>query len=205
MTLQQERSGSLAASLVVEHLQGLHDVIGRLAAEAERMARWGTELAAVLSAGGRVLAAGNGGSAAEAQHFTAELVGRFEGERLPYSAIPLTTDPSSVTAIGNDYGFDEVFARQVRAHARPGDILLLLSTSGHSRNLIRAAEEARGVGATSWAMTGRVPNPLAAVCDDTLALAGRPTNVQEAQLAAVHALCLTTERAWARRDVGADA
>ena len=92
--------------------------------------------------GQRLLAAGNGGSAAEAQHLTAELVGRFDGERVPFSAISLHAETSAVTAIANDYGYDDVFARQVRAHGRSGDVLMLLSTSGKSPNLLRAAEAA---------------------------------------------------------------
>jgi len=194
MTLQHERVASATEAAVRDHLRRLHDVLDGLAAESDRLARWGAELARVLSAGGRVLAAGNGGSAAEAQHFTAELVGRFDRDRLPYSAIALTTDSSSVTAIGNDFGFDEVFARQVRAHARPGDIVLLLSTSGRSRNLLLAAETARTARATSWALTGPGPNPLALACDDAVTLDGASANVQEAELAAVHALCIATER-----------
>ena len=113
-------------------------------------------------AGQRLLAAGNGGSAAEAQHLTAELVGRFDGERVPFSAISLHAETSAVTAIANDYGFEELFARQVRAHGRSGDVLMLLSTSGKSPNLLRAAEAAARLNITTWALTGPAPNPLAA-------------------------------------------
>lgn len=205
MTLQQERLATAAEAAVRDHLDGLRSVLDGLAAEEARLARWGARLAAVLAAGGRALVAGNGGSAAEAQHFAAELVGRFDRERRPYSALALNTDSSSVTAIGNDYGFEEVFARQVRAHARPGDILLLLSTSGRSPNLLRAAEAAREAGAASWCLTGPGPNPLAAACDDALALAGASANVQEAQLAAVHALCVATEHELERLGPGTEA
>jgi phosphoheptose isomerase len=100
-----------------------------------------------------------------------------------------------VTAIGNDYGFDEVFARQVTAHARPADVLILLSTSGRSQNLVRAAQAGKAAGATVWAMTGARPNPLADVAEETLALPGSTVNVQEAQLIAVHVLCEAFEAA----------
>jgi phosphoheptose isomerase len=146
-------------------------------------------MAECLVGGGRLLAAGNGGSAAEAQHLTAELVGRYDGDRRPFSAIALHADTSSLTAIANDYGYEAAFARQVQAHARPGDIVVLLSGSGRSRNLLLAAEAARDAGATSWAMTGPGPNPLAEVCDDALTLPGACGHAQEGHLLALHALC----------------
>lgn len=153
------------------------------------LARWAGELAERLDGGRRLLVAGNGGSAAEAQHLTAELVGRYDGERRPFSAIALHGDTSAMTAIGNDYGYHEVFARQVRAHGRPGDVLMLLSTSGKSQNLIAAAGAASEMGILTWALTGPGPNPLSTVVDEALALDGRNCHVQEAQLVAIHALC----------------
>lgn len=174
---------------VDQHLASLDAVLAALRSEAERLRTWGCELAHRSLAGHRLLAAGNGGSAAEAQHLTAELVGRFDGDRRPFAAVALHADTSAVTAIGNDYGFDEVFARQVQAHGRPGDVLVLLSTSGRSRNLVRAAEAARSLGITTWALTGAAPNPLAAMVDDCVALPGPSANVQEAQLVAVHTVC----------------
>jgi D-sedoheptulose 7-phosphate isomerase len=155
--------------------------------------RWGTSLATRLGAGSRLLVAGNGGSAAEAQHLTAELVGRFEGERRPLSAIALHAESSSFSAIGNDYGFEEVYARQVRAHARPGDVVLLFSTSGHSANLVAAAKAARGAYADSWALTGPGPNPLALACAEAVCLPGDTATVQETHLAALHMLCRAVE------------
>ena len=113
-------------------------------------------------ASGRLLACGNGGSAEQAQHLTAELVGRYQDDRPPLAALPLTSDMAAVTAIGNDYGAEEVFARQVRAHGRPGDLLVCLSTSGTSRNIIAAARAGAQAGLTTWALTGPGPNPLAA-------------------------------------------
>ncbi len=127
---------------------------------------WGVRLAAVLEGGGRLLAAGNGGSAAQAQHLTAELVGRYRKDRPPYSAICLTAETSSLTAICNDYPADELFARQVEAHGRPGDVLVLMSTSGTSANIVAAAERGRRAGLEVWSMTGPEPNPLAAASSE---------------------------------------
>ncbi|MFC9112130.1 SIS domain-containing protein [Streptomyces sp. NPDC052492] len=155
-----------------------------------RIAAWGGRLATVLSGGGRLLAAGNGGSAAQAQHLTAELVGRYRRERRAYSALALHAETSSVTAIGNDYGFDHVYARQVDAHGRPGDVLMLLSTSGRSANLVAAAVAARRAGMEVWALTGPGPNPLMEAADEALCVtAASSATVQETHLVAVHLLC----------------
>jgi D-sedoheptulose 7-phosphate isomerase len=154
------------------------------------LADWGRILARVLTGGGRLLVAGNGGSAAEAQHLTAELVGKLREDRVPLSALALHAETSSTSAIGNDFGFAEVYARQVRAHGRDGDVLLLLSTSGRSPNLLAAADAAEEVGVHPWALTGPAPNPLAARCTRTLAVAcEEPQVVQELHLVAVHLLC----------------
>lgn len=162
--------------------------------EAPTVDRWGRTLARRLVDGGRLLVAGNGGSAAEAQHLTAELVGRFVDERRPLSAICLSAETSSLTAIVNDYGADEMFARQVAAHGRPGDVVLLLSTSGRSPNVLRAAERANELGIRTWAMTGSAPNPLARCCDDALAVDAPSTAVVQAvHLVLVHALCAAVD------------
>ncbi|MFD5101811.1 D-sedoheptulose-7-phosphate isomerase [Streptomyces albidochromogenes] len=182
---------SLVLDAAHRHCQSLQDALtGFRHRSLGRLAAWGTELAAVLPVGGRLLAAGNGGSAAQAQHLTAELVGRYRQERPAYSAIALHAETSSVTAIGNDYGFDQVFARQVSAHGRPGDILVLLSTSGRSANLITAAVTGRAAGLRVWALTGPGPNPLAEAADEALCVdADSTAAVQEAHLVAVHVLC----------------
>ena len=190
-------SDALGRDLLDDHIDRLAAALPALRAAGDTLARWGATLAEALTSGGKLLAAGNGGSAAEAQHLTAELVGRFEGERLPLPAIALHGDTSALTAIGNDYGFDEVYARQVRAHARPGDVLLLLSTSGRSRNLLAAARAARQCGAEVWALTGAGPNPLARLCDDAVCIPGDTATVQETHLAAVHMLCRAVEAALA--------
>lgn len=173
-----------------DHAADLHDGLDLLTAEAGRIDAWGARLADTVLAGGRLLVAGNGGSAAEAQHLTAELVGRFDGERTPLSAISLHAETSSLTAIVNDYGIGEMYARQVAAHGRPGDVLVLLSTSGESENVVAAARRARDLGLTTWALTGPRDCSLAEACDDVLALRGASTSsVQELHLVVVHALC----------------
>lgn len=172
------------------HLRSLVAVLGLLEDELPRIDRWGRDAAAVLGGGGRLLAAGNGGSAVQAEHLTGELVGRYRDDRRPLSAIALHTDHAAATAIVNDYGPDAAFARPVRAHGRPGDLLVALSTSGRSANVLAAVDEARAVGLTSWALTGPRPNPLAERCDDVVAIPASTTaTVQEVHLVVVHLLC----------------
>ena len=182
-------SSPVTASLRA-HVAATRAALDLLDAEHGRLVRWAQMLYRVLSEGGRLLVAGNGGSAALGQHLTAELVGRYQSERGPYSAISLAADTASLTALGNDYGFEHCFARQVNAHGRAGDALVLLSTSGRSANLLLAAEAAGRLGLTTLALTGRAPNPLADCCDDTLALpVASSAVVQEAQQVVVHLLC----------------
>ncbi|MTD53389.1 SIS domain-containing protein [Amycolatopsis sp. RM579] len=179
-----------------EHFAALSDAATRTGAAAPKISQWGRHLAAVLDGGGRLLACGNGGSAAEAQHLTGELVGRFRRERTPFSAIALHADTSALTAIGNDYGENELFARQVRAHGRRGDVLVSLSTSGTSANVVAAAKAAQDLGVTTWALTGPSPNPLAALCDDAIPVEAASTaTVQEVHLALVHTLCACVDEA----------
>src|SRR4051794_30657857 len=144
-----------------EHVAALTRALAGFGRCVDMVDDWGARLAGVLENGGRFLAAGNGGSAAQAQHLTAELVGRYRCDRAPYSAVCLSAETSSLTAICNDYPAEELFARQVQAHGRPGDVLLLLSTSGRSPNLVEAAQRGRSAGLTVWSMTGPRPNPLA--------------------------------------------
>ena len=177
------------------HLRALAASLGALESERAKVDGWGEWLAERLLSGSRLLAVGNGGSAAEAQHLTGELVGRFLAERRPLSAIPLHADGSSLTAIGNDFGPEEAFARQVEAHGRPGDVLVAFSTSGRSGNVLRAVERANRIGMVTWALTGRAPNPLAEACDEALACPGPSTaTVQEMHLVAVHLLCGAVDR-----------
>ncbi|WP_422741233.1 D-sedoheptulose-7-phosphate isomerase [Micromonospora sp. WMMD754] len=178
------------------HLSGLAAALLPYRREAQRLASWGSELAWTLARGGRLLVAGNGGSAAEAQHLTAELVGKLRHDRQPLSAIALHAETSALTAIGNDYGYDEIFARQVRAHGRPDDLLLLLSTSGTSPNLLTAAHAAHDSGLRCWAFTGPAPNPLADLCHDALAVPSDDSQVvQELHLVSTHLLCEYVDQA----------
>jgi D-sedoheptulose 7-phosphate isomerase len=177
-------------SVLDAHLAALASTLVPYQKAAGKLGRWGTELAWTLGHGGRLLVAGNGGSAAQAQHLAAELVGKLREDRTPLSAIALCAETSSLTAISNDYGFEEVFARQVRAHGRRDDVLLLLSTSGNSGNLLAAARVGRAAGLRCWALTGQLPNPLAEACDEVLAVPSRDTQVvQELHLVSVHVLC----------------
>ena len=181
-----------------DHVASLTAALGSLDAQLPALDRWGRHVADVLCGEkrGRLLAAGNGGSAAQAQHLTAELVGRYRADRPPFSAICLTAETSSLTAIANDYPADELFARQVEAHGRPGDVLVLLSTSGRSPNAVAAARRAQECGITVLAMTGPAPNPLAAVADDAVAIDSPWTaTVQECHLVALHLLCAAFDEA----------
>jgi len=158
--------------------------------DTDRLDEWGRHLAAVLVGGGRLLVAGNGGSAAQAQHLTAELVGRYRDDRPALSAIALHAETSALTAIANDYGYDHAFARQVQAHGRPGDVLLAISTSGGSPNVVAAIRAAVTGGLTAWALTGRGPNPVSECCDDALCVDAPATaTVQEVHQVALHLMC----------------
>lgn len=172
------------------HVAATHTALDALAAEYERLVGWAALLHHVLTSGGRLLVAGNGGSAALGQHLTAELVGRYQTERAPFSAISLTADVATLTALGNDYGFTHCFARQVQAHGRRGDVLALLSTSGRSANLLEAVDAAARIGVTTLALTGPGPNPLGDRSDDVVCVRAASTAVvQEVHQVVVHLVC----------------
>ena len=176
------------------HVEALRAALAALADDAERIDALGRRLAESLHGGTRCLVAGNGGSAAHAQHLTAELVGRYRAERAPLSALALHTDTSTFTALVNDYPAVEVFARQVEAHARPGDVLVCISSSGRSPNLLAAVAAARAVPISVWALTGPVPNPLAVVADEVVAVdAPDPATVQEVHQVVVHLLAAAVD------------
>ncbi|MEV7431987.1 SIS domain-containing protein [Nocardioides sp. NPDC092400] len=178
-----------------EHLLELSRALEKFGQCVDVADDWGVRLAEVLDGGGRLLAAGNGGSAAQAQHLTAELVGRYREDRPPFSAICLTAETSSLTAIANDYPPEELFARQVEAHGRPGDVLVLMSTSGRSPNMVAAAERGRAVGMQVWAMTGPRPNPLAEAAEESCCVdAPYTATVQELHLVALHITCAALDR-----------
>jgi D-sedoheptulose 7-phosphate isomerase len=148
-----------------------------------------------LANGGKLLIAGNGGSAADAQHIAAELVGRYKRERAAMPAIALTTDTSALTAIGNDYGFEAIFARQVQALGHPGDVLMAISTSGRSPNILRALDAARDGKLTTIGLTGETGADFARHCDITVAAPSAETAlIQQLHIAAGHAMCDYLER-----------
>lgn len=152
--------------------------------------RWALAIVGRINDRGRVLVMGNGGSAAQAEHLAAELVGRYRDERRPLPALSLSTDAAILTALANDYDADQLFARQVTAHARQADVVLFLSTSGRSANLLAAAQAAKAVGALTLALTGPAPNPLVPMCCDALcADAASTAAVQEVHLVVLHSLC----------------
>ena len=172
------------------HLAALRHALRQIGNEVVTVDAWAQELVSVLDAGGKLLAIGNGGSASEAQHLTAELVGRFRDDRPALSALALLPDTACLTALCNDYGVEEMFARQVRAHGRAGDILIAISTSGRSSNVLNAVAQAREMSITTWALAGRRPNPLAEACDRCICVDSTSTaTVQEAHLILIHLLC----------------
>ena len=188
-------------------MPGAHaDVVAQILAEAARLhgasasaagpaAEAAGAMIAALRGGGRILACGNGGSAADAQHFAAELVGRFERERAALSAIALTTDTSIVTAVANDYDFVRVFARQVDALGRPGDVLLGISTSGGSANVLAAFAAGKAGGLTTVALTGRDGGAVGAAADIHVNVPAVSTaRVQEVHRTLLHAVCALIER-----------
>jgi D-sedoheptulose 7-phosphate isomerase len=193
----------LLSTAAQAHVQALTQALTEFGPAAEIATNWGTRLATALSGGARLLVAGNGGSAAQAQHFSAEIVGRYRADRAPFSAVSLHSEPSALTAILNDYGVEEVFARQVQAHGRPGDVCVLMSTSGRSPNVIAAAVRARECGLRTWAMTGPVPNQLAAVADEVLPIrCPAACTVQELHLVALHLICEAMDAELTRLETG---
>jgi D-sedoheptulose 7-phosphate isomerase len=149
-----------------------------------------------LRAGGKLLIAGNGGSAADAQHLAAEFLSRYLIDRQPLSAVALTTDTSVLTAVGNDYGFEQVFERQVRGLGRPGDVFLAISTSGRSPNVLRALAVARDMGLVTVGFSGAAETEMGKLCRYFLAVASRETAiVQQIHMVAGHAICALVERA----------
>lgn len=188
----------------------MHDYIAIQIAEAQRVMtamREDTVLAGAvqsavqtcidaLRAGGKIMLAGNGGSAADAQHIAGELVSRFEFDRPGLAAVALTTDSSILTAIGNDYGYERLFQRQLQALARLGDVLIVYSTSGKSPNILRVLETARELGVATIGMTGKRGGPMGELCDHLLEVPSTDTpKIQEGHLVLGHIICGLIERA----------
>ena len=180
------RSDVLARSLE-EHLKTIQALIDSRLAEIEAA---GSLIWDALKSGNKILLCGNGGSAADAQHIAAELVGRYEQQRRAFPAISLTTDTSALTAVSNDYGYEEVFARQVEALAVAGDVLIAISTSGKSPSVIKAADQARALGCRTIALTGCSGEPLTSHCDLAVVVpSDRTSRVQEAHITIGHLWC----------------
>lgn len=162
-----------------------------------RVAGVGEACASALKAGHKILLAGNGGSAADAQHIAAEFVVRMSADRVPLPALALTTDTSILTAAGNDFGFESIFARQVQALGVEGDVFIGFTTSGQSPNILRAMEVARAKRLVTVAFTGERPSPLGDLCDFLLQVpSSRTQNIQEVHIMIGHTVCALAERAF---------
>jgi D-sedoheptulose 7-phosphate isomerase len=183
-----------------EHARVLEETAATQLEALEAAARLAEES---LRGGGKILIFGNGGSAADAQHFAAELVGRFERERRGAPALALTVNTSTLTAVGNDYGFDELFSRQIEAHARSGDLAIAISTSGDSRNVVNAARAARRQGCRVVGMTGAGGGSLAEHSDVLVAVPSRTVSrIQEMHEIALHAMAAWLEKRVLVGDAG---
>jgi len=176
---------NLSAALA-EH----QNVMAKLTTLLPQIAVVADEMRACLKRGGKILLMGNGGSAADSQHIAAEIVGRFKKERRGLPSIALTTDTSIITSVGNDYGFEFIFSRQVEALCTPLDLVIGLTTSGNSPNVVRAIETAKEIGATTVGMTGGTGGKLAVLCDFCLIMPSSDTpRIQEAHIFVGHSLC----------------
>ena len=183
---------------VLDYFRRSRETLERAAGEPEFMAAIlaiADQITRVLREGGKVMLAGNGGSAADAQHIAAELVGRFVIDRAPLAAIALTTDTSALTAIGNDYSFDQIFERQLRGLGRRGDVFVAISTSGHSRNILAALKAARELGIATIGFTGAKGAQMLPLCDLALIAPSEETAlIQQIHITAAHAICGLVER-----------
>jgi len=181
-----------------KHLAASREAFAKAAADTEFLASLGKiaeAMAAVLARGGKILLCGNGGSAADAQHIAGELLSRYEFDRAPLAAVALTTDTSVLTAIGNDYGYEQVFERQVQGLGKKGDALVALSTSGRSPNVLRAIDAAKKAGLVTIGFTGQKGGDMAARCDLVLRAPSDQTPViQQIHITAAHVICGLIER-----------
>lgn len=186
---------------IAAHLAISRDALERTTRDAgliETARKIADVMAGALRSGHKLLIAGNGGSAADAQHIAAEIIGRYKQDRPAYAAIALTTDTSALTAIGNDYGFEQIFARQVEGLGRRGDVLLALSTSGRSANILAALKAARQQGMVTVGFTGAQGTAMGASCDHLLAAPSDDTAViQQIHLAFAHGICDVIEQTLA--------
>ncbi len=182
-----------------EHLEVASATRARLLPEVEALA---VQLIEAFAGGGRLLVFGNGGSAADAQHFAGELTGHYRRDRRPLPALALTTDTSVLTAIANDYSYDDIFARQVEAHCGAPDVVVGISTSGNAENVIRGIAVARERGAHTWAFSGGSGGRLAEAAEFALLVPSDATaRIQEMHITVIHAVCELVD-AWAAREIG---
>lgn len=190
--------GAFTMSDLVSRLLQDHQVaVAALRDQEAEIGRFGEVLVGALRQGNKVMLCGNGGSAADAQHIAAELVCRFETERRSLPAIALTTDTSALTAIGNDYGYLRVFSRQVEALARPGDVLIAISTSGNSANVVEAVKGARELGVTTLALLGGSGGTLKDLADHALVMPSTTTaRIQECHILVGHIWCAQIDAAF---------
>jgi D-sedoheptulose 7-phosphate isomerase len=190
--LRSARGAELLRCGLEEHM----DVFRRLSTLGPVIQQAAGLIVATLSRGGKLMLCGNGGSAADSQHLAAELTGRFVKDRRPLAAMALSTDTSALTCIANDYTFDEVFSRQVMGLGSKGDCLIAISTSGNSRNVLRAAEAARAAGVHVIGLLGKDGGALRALCDVAIVVPGTTTaRIQEAHIFIGHTLCAMVEDA----------
>ncbi|WP_298704489.1 D-sedoheptulose 7-phosphate isomerase [uncultured Veillonella sp.] len=183
--------------LIAQRFQDHLEVFGRTMEQLECIEEIAERCKMALSNGNKILFCGNGGSAADSQHLAAELVGRFQKERLSLPAIALTTDTSILTAVGNDYGYDEIFKRQVAGLGRTGDVLIGISTSGNSGNVVKAVELARTMGLHTVAFTGEGGGKLRELCDITMAVPSTVTaRIQEMHIMIGHIICELIEEGY---------
>lgn len=191
MDSNSPKSANTVETLLVQSLQGhLATIQQLLETRLAAIEQAGNLICQTLFAGHKVLLCGNGGSAADAQHIAAELVGRYEQQRRAFPAIALTTDTSALTAVSNDYGYEDVFARQVEALANQDDLLIAISTSGRSPSVIKAVRTAKSLGCRSISLTGRGGNVLESICDAGVAVPSESTaRIQEAHITIGHLWC----------------
>lgn len=180
---------------IVERIRESIRVKSSLEAQADLLRRIAERWIAALEGGGKILFFGNGGSAGDAQHLAAELSGRFYKDRAGLAAVSLTVNSSALTAIGNDYGFDAIYARQLDGLARPGDVAVGISTSGRSESVLAALRKARGMGLVTVGLTGRSGGEMPGMCDECLRIDSDETpRIQEGHILAGHIVCELVER-----------
>lgn len=183
--------------IIAERFTDHLDVFGKTMEQMDVIQLMAERCKEALKAGNKVLFCGNGGSAADAQHLAAELIGRFQKERRSLASVALTTDTSILTAVANDYGYDEVFARQVEGLGRSGDVLIGISTSGNSANVVKAALKARDTGMHTIAFTGEGGGKLKDICDITFAVPSKVTaRIQEMHIMVGHIICELVEEEY---------